>query len=107
MGASWPGTWRLCPRGSWKSTGRFRPSTPRRTGTTLVLLQPQPTKPGSLTDFKYLVEPEGIVSTGLPAVRDTLARIGVDLDPWQQDIAKRILAKDCTGEYAADMVALS
>lgn len=73
----------------------------------MATLQTRPTNPGLLPEARHVVLPEGIVSSGLPAVRATLAEIGIDLDAWQQDAARCILAKDCTGLYAADTVALS
>jgi Phage terminase-like protein, large subunit len=46
------------------------------------------------------VIPDGIDHTGWPAVRDTLALLGIRLDPWQQGAAQLILSKDAEGYYA-------
>src|SRR5690554_5860277 len=56
---------------------------------------------------RHLVKPDGIVSTGWPSVRDTCARVGITFDPWQADLNRDILAKDSSGLYAADTVAMS
>lgn len=32
---------------------------------------------------RHVIIPDGIVSTGWPAVRDTLRTVGVEFDPWQ------------------------
>lgn len=42
---------------------------------------------------KHLVLPEGIVSTGWPAVKDKLDEFGVTFDRWQEGIATATLAK--------------
>lgn len=49
---------------------------------------------------RHVVIPEGIVSTGWPAVRDTLALLGIRFDPWQQGAGQLILSKDADGYYA-------
>lgn len=56
---------------------------------------------------RHLVLPDGIVSTGWPAVRDTCARVGIHFDPWQQELNRAMLAKDDHGLYAADTVVMS
>jgi len=61
------------------------------------------TKPSTrrLSDIaKHVVIPEGIVSTGWPAVRDTLRELGITFDDWQQSAAQLILSKDADGFYA-------
>lgn len=50
---------------------------------------------------KHLVLPEGIVSTGWPAVEARAARLGVTFDSWQADLGRAILAKRADGLYAA------
>ena len=50
---------------------------------------------------RHVVVPEGIVSTGWPAVRDTLANLGVFFDQWQQDLSKLALGKRRNGKSAA------
>lgn len=56
---------------------------------------------------RHVVAPEGIVSTGWPAVRDTCARLGLGFDGWQDGAGRLILAKRADGLYAADTAVLS
>lgn len=49
---------------------------------------------------RHVVIPEGIVSTGWPAVRDTLGLLGIVFDNWQCGAAQLILSKDAEGYYA-------
>lgn len=49
---------------------------------------------------RHVIVPEGIVSTGWPAVRGTLHELGIAFDPWQQGSAQLILSKDADGLYA-------
>ena len=49
---------------------------------------------------RHVVVPNGIVSTGWPAVRDTLAKLGITFDGWQQGASQLILSKDEKGLYA-------
>ena len=49
---------------------------------------------------RHLVIPDGIVSTGWPAVRDTLATLGVVFDGWQVDTSRVLLGKRADGLYA-------
>lgn len=56
---------------------------------------------------RHLILPEGIVSSGWPAVRDTSQRIGIRYDEWQQDFNRALLAKDAQGLYAADTAVMS
>lgn len=49
---------------------------------------------------RHVVIPEGIVSTGWPAVRDTLSELGISFDDWQASAAQLILSKDAQGLYA-------
>lgn len=51
--------------------------------------------------------PDGIVSTGFPAVEATSRQCGLFFDPWQRELNRCILAKDADGVYAADMVVMS
>lgn len=60
-----------------------------------------------LAEARHLVLPEGIVSTGFPAVEATCRQIGIAFDPWQQELNRAILAKDRHGFYAADTVTMS
>lgn len=79
---------------------------------TLATRRPRPTKPGSaaaslVQGARRVVVPENIVSSGLPAVLATCARIGLGLDDWQVDTSRCILAKTKDGLYAADTAVLS
>jgi len=49
---------------------------------------------------RHVVIPDGIVSTGWPAVRDTLRELGITFDDWQQSASQLILSKDADGFYA-------
>ena len=51
--------------------------------------------------------PEGIVSSGAPAIIKTCEELGIFFDPWQLDSCAAILAKNLHGLYAADLVVLS
>lgn len=64
-------------------------------------------KNGVLAEAKVLVLPEGIKTSGFPAVEATCRRIGIEFDQWQRDLNRCILAKDSSGLYAADTVAMS
>ena len=75
--------------------------------TTSVVPRRLRTPPGLLPDARHVVLPEGICSSGLPAVEATLAQLGLGLDPWQRDAASCILGKDALGLYAADTILLS
>lgn len=56
---------------------------------------------------RHLILPEGITSTGWPAVRATCARLGITFAPWQDGAGTAILGKRKDGLYAADAVVLS
>lgn len=45
--------------------------------------------------------PAGIVSTGWGAVSRQLGKLGVSMDPWQNQLGQLILAKRADGKYAA------
>lgn len=49
---------------------------------------------------RHVVLPEGIVSTGWPAVRDQLATMEYPFDVWQQGLSAAVLAKRESGLYA-------
>ena len=56
---------------------------------------------GKLSEIaRHLVLPDGIVSTGWPAVRDKCADLGITFDPWQDGAGRAILAKRDDGVYA-------
>jgi len=71
--------------------------------------RPHPTKTSTpttserkLSDVaKHLVVPSGIKTTGYPAVAAQCKKMGVEHDPWQQGLARAILAKRDNGLYAA------
>jgi len=50
---------------------------------------------------KHLVLPSDIATTGWPGVRDKLSHLGIGFDPWQQGLARAVLAKRANGKYAA------
>jgi hypothetical protein len=63
-----------------------------------------PTKPGTrkLSDVaRHLVVPEGVASSGWPAVREKCLDLGVRFDDWQDGLGRAILAKRADGKYAA------
>lgn len=66
------------------------------------LLNPQTrTSTRRLSDVaRHVVIPEGIKSTGWPAVRNTLSELGVTFDDWQQGFAQLALSKQADGRYA-------
>lgn len=64
------------------------------------------TKPGTpkLSELaRVVVAPNGITSTGWPAVRDKCADLGITFRPWQHGAGRLILAKRDTGRYAAEI----
>jgi hypothetical protein len=68
------------------------------------------TRPGPLSEIaRHVVLPEGIVSTGWPAVRDKCREFGDSFDEWQDGLGRAALAKRADGKYAAtiDGVTLS
>jgi hypothetical protein len=68
------------------------------------------TKPGRLSEVaRHVVLPDGIVSTGWPAVRDKCLEFGDEFDGWQDGAGRAVLAKRADGKYAAtiDGVTLS
>lgn len=52
---------------------------------------------------KHLVVPEGIETTGWPAVRDKLSAMDVTFDRWQEGLAIVTLGKRSDGLYAASI----
>lgn len=50
---------------------------------------------------RHVVIPEGIVSTGWPAIREQCARMGVEFDPWQDGVGQIAFGKRKDGQYAA------
>ncbi len=69
----------------------------------LVKQRTHQTKPSTrrLSDVaRHVIVPDGIVSTGWPAVRDTLRELGITFDDWQQGASQLILSKSADGQYA-------
>lgn len=63
-----------------------------------------PTKRGTrkLSDVaRHVVQPDGIVSTGYPAVEAKCRDLGIAFDDWQQGLGRLILGKRADGKYAA------
>lgn len=56
---------------------------------------------------RHVIQPDGIASTGWPAVRNTCAEIDITFDLWQDGAGRLILAKRVDGLYAADTVVIS
>lgn len=49
---------------------------------------------------RHLIVPDGVVSTGWPSVKNTLAELDVSFDDWQQGFAQLALSKTADGQYA-------
>lgn len=68
-------------------------------------MPPQPQTSSStrrLSDVaRHLVLPDGIVTTGYPAVEAQCRKMGVEHDDWQRSLAIALLAKRLDGKYAA------
>lgn len=58
---------------------------------------------------RHVVIPDGIVTTGWPAVQAKAAELGIEYDPWQQGAGRVALGKRADGKYAATVggIALS
>lgn len=56
---------------------------------------------------RHVIQPEGIVGTAWPRVRDTCRNIGWTFDRWQDGLGRLILALDIQGYYAADTSVIS
>lgn len=69
--------------------------------------QRPPTRRGLLPEATHLVLPKGIVATGFPSIKAVCGKIGIEFDPWQQDLNQCVLSKDTSALYAADTVAMS
>jgi hypothetical protein len=50
---------------------------------------------------RHIVIPEGIVTTGWPAVKAKAAELGIGYDPWQDSAGRVMLGKRADGKYAA------
>lgn len=65
-------------------------------------------KAGKLSDVaRHVVLPDGIVSTGWPAVRNTCNQLGITFDEWQDGAGRALLAKRADGLYASDTAVIS
>lgn len=73
----------------------------------MAKLPPSQTIRGLLPEARRLVLPAGIASTAAPSNIAVAARIGLGLDPWQQDISRVTWGKAADGAWAADTVAMS
>lgn len=62
---------------------------------------------GLLPEARHLILPDGIKSSGFPAVRETCRQVGITFDDWQRDLNKCLLAKNSHGLYASDTAVLS
>lgn len=56
---------------------------------------------------KHLVLPDGVVSSGYPAVAAQCKRMGVIHDDWQQGLGRAVLAKRKNGLYAAGITGVT
>lgn len=68
------------------------------------MAQSVPTKSGprKLSEVaRHVCQPEGIVSTGWPSVRDRAQQMGLACDRWQDGVGRLALAKRADGLYAA------
>lgn len=52
---------------------------------------------------RHVVVPEGIETTGWPAVRDKCKLLGIEFDRWQDGAGRAMLAKRLDGIYAASI----
>lgn len=75
--------------------------------TTSAPPRPPLTKSGLLSNARHLVLPDGIATSGFPAVEATCRQVGINFDEWQRELNRCILAKDEAGLYAADTVVIS
>lgn len=68
------------------------------------MVPPLLTKPSTprLSELaRHVAVPQGIVSTGWPAVLEKCTDLGVSFRPWQPGVGQLILAKRADGKYAA------
>lgn len=69
--------------------------------------QQPPTRIGLLPEARRVVEPQGVAKSSGPAHIKVAQRIGLGLDPWQQDVSRLLWTKLADGSPAADTVCLS
>ena len=50
---------------------------------------------------RHLVYPDGIVTTGWPAIKQRLADMSIHYDGWQEGVSQLILGRDDSGRYVA------
>lgn len=67
----------------------------------MSVLQTRHSTPRLSEVARHVIYPEGIVSTGYPAVERQLADMSIRLDPWQEGAGRIILGKRADGKYAA------
>src|SRR5690625_4573390 len=101
------GIWRPCRVDCWRSTTTSTRLTLLSVATTSVARPPLLMSRGLLAEARHLVLPDGITSSGFPAVEATCRQLGIGYDPWQAEAARCILGKSATGWYAADTVVMS
>ena len=66
--------------------------------------KPSTPRPSKLSEVaRHLCLPEGIETTGFPAVRDRCAQFGITFDPWQDALGRAALGKRTDGSYAASV----
>jgi hypothetical protein len=72
------------PKPTRRARPRMKPSTPR------------------LSELaRHIVIPDGIVTTGWPAVKAKALELGIGYDPWQDQAGRVMLGKRADGKYAA------
>lgn len=92
-----------------QSPPRTKRSTPTRSSSKPASKKPSGSPPTKRLReaARHLVLPNGIETTGYPAVRETCLRIGITHDPWQAGAGSAILGKRKDSLYAADAIVLS
>ena len=50
---------------------------------------------------RHVIAPDGVVSTGWPAVEAKCVELGISFRPWQPGVGRLILAKRADGKYAS------
>lgn len=68
---------------------------------TKVRPETKPSTPRLSEICRHLVIPEGIVTTGWPDVKWKAGTVGIEYDPWQDQLGAIILGKRANGKYAA------
>lgn len=81
--------------------GRWCRTVAKKSGT------PTPSEPKLSEVARHVIQPDGIVATDWPDVRDTCRRLGWRFDRWQDGAGRLIMAKGKDGQYAADTIVMS